>query len=167
MALDFFLPGEPPTSTAQQKGLATRRIWKNGRAKTVPYAYETKNIKSIREWFAWQLAPYKPKEPHDGPVRLVTIWKWQATKTHKPGTWRDTRPDTDNIIKLFKDTLADLGFFSNDSRVVDDRQIKIWSKRPGIRVYIDYLPRTTGGQYDDENHSLSEENQEEQPTGII
>lgn len=144
MRLDFFIPGEPPTVTAQEKGLATRQIWRGGKLKTVPFAYETPEVKRIRELFVWQLGAHRPERELDGPIRMITIWTWQATKTHKPGTYRDTKPDTDNIIKLFKDTMADCHYFPNDSRVCDERTIKRWGTRPGIRVILEEIGKGAG-----------------------
>ena len=89
MRLDFFLPGEPPTITAQEKGLSTmRRCYR-----VVPIAYETPEVKNARRFFAWQLAGHRPPQELKGPIRLITIWTWKATKAHKAGTYRDTKPD--------------------------------------------------------------------------
>lgn len=140
MRLDFFLPGEPPTITAQEKGLGTRRVG----YKLVPFAYETPEVKNARNYFAWQLSGHRPTQEIKGPVRLVTIWTWKATKSHKAGTYRDTKPDTDNLIKLFKDAMADVGFFENDSRVVDERTIKHWGTVPGIRVIVEEIGKSWG-----------------------
>lgn len=140
MRLDFFIPGEPPTVTSQEKGLATRHI----HGKVVPFAYETAEVKNVRAGFAWQLARHRPPEELKGPIRLITIWTWTPKGRHKPGTYRDTKPDTDNIIKLFKDALADVGFFENDSRVADERTIKRWGTRPGIRVILEEIGKGDG-----------------------
>lgn len=143
MRLDFFIPGEPPTATAQEKGLTTRRI---GR-KIVPVAYEKAEVKRIRESFVWDLSGHRPDPTPKGPVRLWTIWTWTAKGKHKAGTFRDTKPDTDNVIKLFKDAMADVGFFENDSRVVDERVIKRWGTRPGIRVIFETIEHTEAENY--------------------
>lgn len=143
MRLDFFVPGEPPTITSQMKGLATRKI--GGKYK--PFAYETPELKRTREWFVWQLAGHKPGQTMSGPIRLWTIWTWTPKGKHKAGTFRDTKPDTDNVIKLFKDALADVGYFENDARVVDERVIKRWGSRPGIRVIIETIEHQEAENY--------------------
>lgn len=142
MRIDFFIPGEPPTVTAQEKGLSTRRV---GR-KLIPFAYETPEVKRTREWFIWQLAGHRPPVTPKGPIRLWTVWTWTAKGKHKPGTFRDTKPDTDNVIKLFKDAMADVGFFENDARVVDERVIKRWGTRPGIRVIMETIETQEEGE---------------------
>lgn len=140
MRLDFFLPGEPPTVTAQEKGMTTMRKG----YKIIPVAYETPEVKNARTYFKWQLSGHRPPEELKGPIRLITIWTWKATKAHKAGTYRDTKPDTDNIIKLFKDAMADLRFFENDSRIADERTIKHWGTVPGIRVIIEEIGKSWG-----------------------
>ena len=74
---------------------------------------------------------------------------WTPKGKHKPGTFRDTKPDTDNLIKLFKDAMADLGYFENDSRVVDERVIKRWSTKPGIRVIMETIEHQEADKYGD------------------
>lgn len=143
MRIDFFIPGEPPTVTAQEKGLATRIV----RGRHVPYAYETPELKRTREWFIWQLGGHIPNQTPKGPVRLWTIWTWTPKGKHKPGTFRDTKPDTDNVIKLFKDAMADCHFFENDSRVVDERVIKRWGTKPGIRVILETIEHQEAENY--------------------
>jgi len=145
MRIDFFIPGEPPTSTAQEKGLAVRKI----KGRFVPYAYETTEIKLIKEGFMWALSGHIPNPTPKGPVRLWTVWNWTPKGKHKAGTFRDTKPDTDNLIKLFKDAMADLGFFENDSRVVDERVIKRWSTKPGIRVIMETIEHQEAQKYGD------------------
>ena len=135
MKLDFFLPGEPPTVTSQEKGLTTR--WIGG--KPVPFAYETAEVKNARDLFRWRLSPHIPERMLTGPIRLQTVWTWTPKGRHKAGTYRDTKPDTDNIIKLLKDAMGDLRFFENDSRVADERTIKRWGSVPGIRIILEEI----------------------------
>ena len=145
MRIDFFIPGDPPTVTAQEKGLTTRKVggkWK-------PVSYEKPEIRHTKEWFKWQLSGHIPNPTPKGPVRLWTVWNWTPKGKHKPGTFRDTKPDTDNLIKLFKDAMADLGYFENDSRVVDERVIKRWSTKPGIRVIMETIEHQEADKYGD------------------
>jgi Holliday junction resolvase RusA-like endonuclease len=135
MRLDFFIPGEPPTVTAQEKGLATRQIWRGGKLKTVPFAYETPEVKRIRELFVWQLGAHRPERELDGPIRMITIWTWQATKTHKPGTYRDTKPDTDNIVKAVMDALNGAAYH-DDSQVTTLHVYKRYGIAPCVKVWI-------------------------------
>lgn len=144
--IDFFLPGEPPTVTAQEKGLTTRKVATRFGVKYVPMAYETPEVKNQRAEFAWKMSPYKPEKPLKGPIRLITVWTWAPKGRHKAGTYRDTKPDTDNIIKLLKDAMGDLRFFENDSRVADERTIKRWGSRPGIRIIIEEIGGHDDGQ---------------------
>ena len=145
MRLDFFIAGEPPTATAQEKG--ERVAYKNGRAYI--HHYTKKNIKVIRERFMAELKRYAPYPTPKGPVKLWTIWTWTPTGKHKAGTFRDTKPDADNIIKEFKDCMAKMGFFENDSRVADERVTKRWGNKPGIRVIVQTLEGWEAELYDE------------------
>ena len=144
MRLDFFLPGEPPTATAQEKG--ERIAHKNGRA--FIHHYTKTKLLRIREQFMWDLSGHRPAQVPKGPVRLWTIWTWTPIGKHKVGTFRDTKPDTDNIVKEFKDCMAKSGYFENDSRVVDERVIKRWGSKPGIRVILETINHQEAENYE-------------------
>lgn len=133
------IPGDPPTKTAQEKGLTTRTVYYNGRPRVVPFAYETPEVKQIRHRWRLVLMDHKPLEPIKGPVRMTTVWTFKTAGRHKPGTYKDTKPDTDNLIKLLKDALADCGYFENDSRVADERTIKVWGDDPGIEITLESI----------------------------
>lgn len=130
-AVEFDLLFEPKTVTSQQKGVN----YQSRRHYTKPEV-----VKAKKE-LAFLLRPYVPPEPFDCPVALHTVWRFKRGKTKKDGEYRATKPDTDNIQKLLKDTMEDLGFWKDDSRVVDDRCEKIWSDEPGIFVRIMPLPK--------------------------
>lgn len=129
--IEFFLPMEPPTKTAQEKGVSVI----HGK----PHFYEKPEITEIREMFKSKLIRYIPEKPFDGAVRLVTKWCHPITGKHKDGDWKTTTPDTDGVIKLFKDSMADVGFFTNDSRVASEITEKFWANTPGIYVSVEEL----------------------------
>lgn len=131
MKIEFFLSMEPPTPTAQEKGVSVI----HGK----PHFYEKPEIKAIREMFKTKLRAYAPGIPFDGAVRLVTKWCYPITGKRKDGEWKTTAPDTDGAIKLFKDAMADVGFFTNDSRVASEITEKFWANLPGIYVSIEEL----------------------------
>ena len=125
---DFFLNIEPPTVTAQEHKV---RIV-HGK----PMFYDTAKLKAARSVFESLLRKYRPVKPIDGPVALIVDWHF-ATKSHKEGTYRVTRPDTDNLQKLLKDCMTRVGFWNDDAQVCREKVTKRWSRqKPGIHIKV-------------------------------
>ena len=61
--------------------------------------------------------------------RTGGVWEPWRGYTYKP-----TRPDTDNYIKLFKDCMTAAGFWLDDAQVVDERIIKTYAENATIGV---------------------------------
>lgn len=142
MQINFFIPFDKvPTCTHQQK----RVTMKNGK----PRFYESNNIKQTRAAFEAKLAIHKPEAPFDGPIRLVTKWCFGKSKCTKP-KWKITKPDTDNLIKLFKDCMTQLKYWHDDAQVCSEITEKFWSPVPGIWVHIEILEEL---QFDDTSDS--------------
>ena len=111
--IEFFIPMKKiPTVTHQQKKV--RVI--HGK----PQFYEPDELKETRAMFMELLAPYAPNEPMDGPLRLTTKWLFPKIKGTTNGQYKHTKPDTENLLKLPKDCMQELGFFVNDSRVASE-----------------------------------------------
>ena len=126
--MEFDLNISPPTVTAQEHKI---RIV-HGR----PMFYDTQKLKAARSAFENLLRQYVPEKPMDGPVALTVEWRF-ATKTHKEGTYRVTRPDTDNLQKLLKDCMTRVGFWRDDAQVCREDVTKRWSReKPGIRIKV-------------------------------
>ena len=136
----FYLHFETmPKGTSQQKGI---RIT-NGRA----HFYSKENVAEAEAAFRAQLLPHRPKKPSDKPIKLV-VWFAFDTKNKKlwgrdvgdeaepwrGHTYKPTRPDTDNYIKLFKDVMTDVGFWLDDAQIVDERVIKTYAEQATIAV---------------------------------
>lgn len=130
---DFFLPMIPPTVTAQQKGETVI----NGKT----HHYKKTELKAVENMFLARLRPHRPPEPIDGPVELTVRWSFPPGKSHKDGEWKATRPDTDNLQKLFKDCMAKAGFFVDDARVCSELVEKVYSDTPGIYVCYERLKK--------------------------
>ncbi|MCY7251541.1 RusA family crossover junction endodeoxyribonuclease [Streptococcus pasteurianus] len=130
--IEFFLPmKEIPTVTHQQKKV--RVI--HGK----PQFYEPDELKETRAMFMELLAPYAPNEPMDGPLRLTTKWLFPKIKGTTNGQYKHTKPDTENLLKLPKDCMQELGFFVNDSRVASEITEKFWADTVGIYVRLENL----------------------------
>lgn len=126
--LSFFIPMIIPTITAQEQKVSIVR----GK----PVFYKPQELKNAREKFAAHLSPHKPKEPLDGAVQLVTKWCFPIKGKHYNGEFKTTKPDTDNLVKMLKDVMTDLGFWHDDAQVASEITEKFYSDVPGLYVNI-------------------------------
>lgn len=125
----FFVNCNPPTATAQEKKVALVK----GRV----VFYEPSNLKAAKSQLTFHLLRHRPKEPLKGPLSLTVLWLFPKGKNHKDGTWRITRPDTDNLEKMLKDCMTRCGFWKDDAQVVKEYVEKKWSENPvGIEIEI-------------------------------
>lgn len=127
--IEFFIPGEPPTATAQQKGYnaAAHRYYKTAELKNAEQRY-----------FAWARRN-APAEPLTGPVVMLVEFRFVPTGRHKPGTLKDTKPDTDNMIKALKDQMTKAGFWRDDAQVAQETVVKCYASEneaPGVAVQV-------------------------------
>lgn len=65
-------------------------------------------------------------------------WCFPA-KDKTNGSWRTSRPDTDNLNKLLKDCMTALGFWHDDAQVAQEIIEKFWADLPGIYIRINKL----------------------------
>lgn len=130
----FFIPGDPPTATAQQKGVAIVR----GR----PRFYTKKSVAAARLYFAAHLRQHRPKPPFQGPVSLRVQFALPHPKAAArrsavpPDAPHVERPDADNLAKLLVDAMTDAGFWLDDSQVFDLSVTKFRSSRTGVAVDV-------------------------------
>lgn len=129
MSLIFFMPMDPPTATAQMKKAYKRPDGKIG-------FYEPKSVKIAKAKLLHGLESHVPDEPFDGALRLECNWRFPATKTHKDGEWRTSRPDTDNLQKMLKDCMTYMKYWQDDAQVAVECVDKSWSDDPGIQIVI-------------------------------
>ena len=80
-----------------------------------------------------------PEEEFTGPIRLTTWWCFPATGSHQDGEYKTSKPDTDNLVKLFKDVMTELHFWKDDAQVASEVIEKYWSKVPGIFVKVESI----------------------------
>ena len=136
--MKFKLKMIPPTATAQQKGeqIIGGRI----------HHYKKKNVRQAEAILRDALLPYVPEAPiTDQPVMLLVKWMFpypKSAKKHKPGysRYKITRPDADNLNKMLKDVMTDMGFWKDDALICFEVVSKIYNDEPGIYIEIvDYL----------------------------
>lgn len=126
--MEFSLNIIPPTCTAQEHKVMVR----HGK----PMFYDTPKLKAARNLFILSLSAYKPAAPLEGPLALTVEWRFHS-KSHKEGTYRVTRPDTDNLQKLLKDCMTRVGFWNDDAQVCRETVTKRWSReQPGLLIKV-------------------------------
>ena len=135
--MEFTLDFIPPTVTAHEHKI---RIV-HGR----PMFYDTQKLKAARAAFERLLIQHRPATTLEGPVALNVDWHF-ATKTHKEGTYRVTRPDTDNLQKLLKDCMTRVGFWRDNAQVCREEVTKRWSReKPGSALHSHCRGAEPGG----------------------
>lgn len=132
--MKIFLLLDPPTTTAQESQVALVR--------NKPVFYKPEKVKQARDTLIYYLLPFKPKEPMQGPIRLMVSWRFPKGKSHKHNEWRVTKPDTDNLDKMLKDCMTQVGFWKDDAQVVVEHIEKLWSDEPvGIAIEYEQLDK--------------------------
>lgn len=135
MTIEFFIPmRKPPTVTYQEKQVHIV----NGK----PVYYEPPKLKQARSDLMDKLVKYKPEIPETGGIRLFTKWLFPPGR-HTPGSYRLTKPDTDNLQKLLKDCMTAIGFWKDDALVASEIAEKFWAPddlHTGIYIRVEPLP---------------------------
>lgn len=132
--MHFKLDMLPPRTTSQQKG---ERIVGKGKNAYIHH-YQKPKVEAAQNQYIAQLLPHRPKEPIEGPVRLMVGFRYKTNSKKLDGKPKITRPDTDNMIKLLKDCMTKCGYWLDDSQVYDERVIKEWSLDPCVVIGIWY-----------------------------
>ena len=130
--MEFFMAMVPPTITHQEKQVHVV----NGK----PVFYEPAELKRARQKLIGHLAKYKPEDILEGPLELVTKWCFPRGKQSQ-GSYRISKPDTDNLQKLLKDCMTTVGFWKDDALVAREITEKFWGIHPGIYVKIEEVER--------------------------
>lgn len=124
--IQFFIPGEPPTATAQQKGQNRKTgAW-----------YKTPELRDAEQKYLAYANEVRPAQPLEGAVRLTVVFQFLAGDRHTSGFPKTTKPDTDNMLKALKDALTRAGFWKDDAQVWNETTAKIWAREPGIWVNV-------------------------------
>lgn len=131
MTTEFFMQIIPPTVTHQEKQVKVV----NGK----PVFYEPAELKAARAKLEAHLAKHVPAEKYTTAVRLVTKWCFPLSGKHRNGEYKTSKPDTDNLQKLLKDVMTDLGYWKDDALVASEITEKFWSDVPGIYIRIEEL----------------------------
>ena len=102
--------------------------------------YQPDRLKAAREKLTRQLKTHRPVEPIEGAVRLLTKWCFPLNTRHKiDGEYKITRPDTDNLQKMLKDVMTEVGFWKDDAQVASEIIEKFYARIPGIYIRVEQL----------------------------
>lgn len=132
--MQFFMPLRPPTVTHNAKQL--HAFMRAGRPCAV--LHDSPELKDARAKLHAYLAPHAPAKPFAGPVRLVVKWLFPAGD-HPDGSYKTSKPDTDNLEKALKDEMTRLGFWRDDAQVASEITEKFWADIPGIYIEVSKL----------------------------
>lgn len=133
--MHFFLSMIPPSVTQQEHRVGKR---KDGSI----YFYEDRELKEARMDLRKRLAAVD-HSTIDGPVRLLVKWLFPKGK-HENGTYKTTKPDTDNLNKMLKDEMTKTGFWFDDAQVASEIIEKFWADVPGIYIEVSRLEDDDG-----------------------
>lgn len=132
MVIEFFIPMKKiPTTTHQQKKVRV--------VKGKPQFYEPDSLKDARSKYMSLLSAHKPDQKISGPIRLTVKWLFPMTKQSANGQYKTSKPDTDNLNKLIKDCMTELGFWNDDAQVASEIIEKFWADNVGIYVKVEQL----------------------------
>ena len=107
--------------------------------------YTTAKGRAQEADFMSLLHPFRPVQPYDGALRLGISYCLPLLKTEKKAirekgwTTHSKRPDGDNLVKMFQDTMGRLVFWTDDSRVVHLSFRKYRCESPGIGVKLEHV----------------------------
>lgn len=123
----FWIIGDPPRATAQQKG---ERVV-NG---TIQH-YDKSHIKRAKDFYMWNIKPFAPTIPWNCPIEVEVIFYFEK-KDIKRDERKLTRPDLDNSEKILFDCMTKVGFWRDDSLICRKITEKWYTKEGLGRVYI-------------------------------
>lgn len=131
--MQFFLKMPIPSATAQTKRLCTV----GGK----PHFFPGAKLKAAKQEILLRLAPHKLREPipKPTPIKLTVRFIYAANKQHPRFSWKTTRPDTDNLIKLLKDCMTEAGFWQDDSQVASELTEKEYGEHEGIYIRVEQM----------------------------
>lgn len=132
MVIEFFMAMKIPSATHQEKKWF---VGKDGK----PHTYEPEKVQSARAKFEAYLAGHIPETPLCGALGLTTKWVYPATANHPENTWKETKPDTDNLVKLLKDVMTRSHFWKDDQQIAHEVIDKFYGRIPGIYIFIEEL----------------------------
>lgn len=85
----------------------------------------------------------EPRNLLEGPVYLTVVFEFPYRKAEPKKNregfkflHKDTKPDTDNMVKLVKDAIGEAGFWKDDAQVAHELVAKRWGPEPGVHILL-------------------------------
>jgi len=151
MKIEFSLHFEKgmPSGTAQMKGERIRYKFDPETKKTVPYIdhYIRPEVQYLSNQFKYMMKKYRPEHPSEKPIRLTIVFCFDIKRPKKLwGTYKTTRPDIENFYKQIADLMTDLGFWKDDSQIVDLRLTKYYAEQATIHILMEEIEDEPAGK---------------------
>lgn len=127
----FFVKCEKlPSGTAQHR----KATIVNGKIRTYP----DDSYMAAKKLLRLLLRRHRPAVPYQGPIALEVSYLYETKTKKQVDTWKVTRPDGDNLLKVIKDCMTELGYFRDDSEVSIETMVRYWVApgHGGIRIMI-------------------------------
>ncbi len=107
-----------------------------------PYVktYTPKKTQTWEDFIRWQSLPYKPPNPHDGPVEMsLTFYLPRPKSLPKKVVIHQKKPDIDNLTKCVSDATEGI-FFKNDSQIFRLSIEKVYTElTPGVDIEMNLI----------------------------
>ena len=135
--VDCFVSCIPATTTKQQLRVVSL-------PKGMHMSYQPAKVKQAEATYLSLFMEHAPAQPLDGPLSIMLEFHFPLKKTErkvdKDRGWvfRDTRPDIENLTKLFIDAIAPR-YFVDDARICEMTIRKYRAQQTGVRLQISRL----------------------------
>lgn len=135
----IIIGGNPPRATNS----AAQTILKGRRKDGTTYQFIGRPSNSpaakAKKMFITLFGLARPPDwtPFAGPVFWSVHFCFKADT--KRTRWKDTAPDTDNLIKNLKDALTETRYWNDDGQVALELVGKTWGPDPGMDIFISPL----------------------------
>ena len=127
-----------PRTTAQEKGetIKYKMVRTQKGIKKVPYIshFRKPEVEAVRTLFAYKLKPFRPKTPSLLPIKLEIIIYFDVKDKSLWGRYKPTKPDAENFCKELQDVMTLLGWWGDDSQVVDLHIVKYYAEKATIFI---------------------------------
>lgn len=137
--IGFITPIEKFLAEKEIKNLPRIDLLKAWTKRHRVFTDDGKVMKQLRKYYAEQLIPHIPKSPYIGCFELTVVFTFPWPKStpkritqNSKFSYKVTTPDSDNMLKAFKDSLERTGIVANDSMIARDIVEKRLGPKPGI-----------------------------------
>lgn len=98
--------------------------------------FEGKELQEARAAYEDRLRPFAPDQPFDGPVKVSIGFGYFVKNIKLRGKPKTSRPDADNLVKLVLDVMTKIGYWNDDSQIVELTIMKHWAIGNEANLYV-------------------------------